>query len=1211
MKIEEYVEKIRLKVEDAVKNTLDRCGITATSNDFKDVTIAGIEVGNVKQLIESISEEKHEWIECYEEIVDDYAFTLFNRLVCIKVLEAHGLYPEMITQRQQHSGKSYGHYMWLESNGQYKDDSFEGLDKYISCQFEQLSKECDLFNTTIPLHMIPPATFLKEIIDLINAVDVDDQVENDIWKHDNILSQIYELYNNSKKAALKASGDKVEYGKVHVQSQIYTPEWVVKFLVDNSLGKMYLEMYPDSEIKDNHKIIGDFTSASRDIKPLDEFKIIDPCVGSGNFLLYCFDLFYDMYLDQIENYGADYSKREVPQMIIEKNLHGIDLDERAVQLTKVGLFIKAKTKRNSVHIDHYNVVSASFRLPAFSEIGTMFNAQFFSKDFSELLSDAWKDLQQAHKFGSLLRIDEKFEEKKKELKKDLGDSQLSLFTYEKVAEFDLFANNFYEKLEESVSKYAIDDKKKYLADEAIVAITYLKIIIEKYDVVVSNPPYTDGAALGNEIHEFLEENYKRKYNCTSNLYSCFIKSNIEKVIENGYVGMVHPHTFMYIDAYKDVRNLILQRCNIELLVDYGLDRVNLFGPGILVDSVFYIMKVTTDIQEGLYVNITDNLQEKYKKNAVERCIEDIINKNSNARVSSRNQNDFRNIDGTPFAYLLSPVLQKHVENSPLEKFVKIAGGMTTGCNERFVRLWWEIIDETKWFNYMKGGPYCKWAGNEWARLNWSNDGEELRKNKRSILRNKDYYLHDGITYTGSGSKGTTFRIMPANSLFDAGGSCIFLTGQYDNIFYLIAFLNSRLSFYLIDCLNPTVNTQVGDLKRIPFIKPENKKEKIITEMSKKCIELKQEIDRNYFLNGAKKSPLIIDSNVKTSVHVVLTEEICNQTKILVKEQVIDLLILEQYQLDDTDVTRMTEKIGNCVASFPVYKIALLSFIEENELTQIELDVLSGIEIIDELKGEDEITKKLQNILFTKNNELEDFCRNNEINPITVWYIINSKKIIPQTRAKVVVFEWFILALKDLLSERRDGIISITSTDAPIVQLLEEYAYKNGITSAQLLQMEEFLGKKIRDFIEKDFFVELMNYTNVFMYLPKTPFIWHLSSGENSGFEAFTLIYKWNVDSLYKLKSSYISKRREKLEFRKTQISSINTAQAIEEKDLIDKQLKEIEIFTKKIDELIAEGYNPILDDGVGKNIAPLQDKKMLKADVLNANQLKKYLKAEW
>ena len=175
MKLEDHVEKIRIKVEEAVKNTLDRCGITINGNNHAQQNVNGISIGNVEQLVQSIQSEKSEWTECFDEIVDDYAFTLFNRLVCMKVLEAHGLYPEMITQRQQHSGKSYAHYMWLENNQQYRDDAFEGLGEFINYQFEQLSLECDLFNTTIPLHMIPTATFIKEIIDVINAIDEDDQ----------------------------------------------------------------------------------------------------------------------------------------------------------------------------------------------------------------------------------------------------------------------------------------------------------------------------------------------------------------------------------------------------------------------------------------------------------------------------------------------------------------------------------------------------------------------------------------------------------------------------------------------------------------------------------------------------------------------------------------------------------------------------------------------------------------------------------------------------------------------------------------------------------------------------------------------------------------------------------------------------------------------------------------------------------------------------
>lgn len=1227
MKIEDHVERIRLKVEDAVKNALDRCGITVDTWNKDKEADSNIEVGNYKQLIESIQQGK-DWSYCYDEIVDDYAFTLFNRLICMKVLESHGLYPEMITQRQQHSGKSYTHYMWLETNGQYSSVPFEGLEKYLSWQFDQLSSECDLFAVSIPLHMVPTATFCKEIIDLINAVDEDDQVENDIWKQGNILSQIYEIYNNSKKAALKASGDKVEYDKVHVQSQIYTPEWVVQFLVDNSLGKLYLEMYPDSDIKNKHKIIGDFSEVTREKKSLDEIKIIDPCVGSGNFLLYCFDLLYEMYMDQIDNYGADYSKRQVPETIIEHNLHGIDLDERAVQLTKVGLFIKAKTKRSSVHISHYNVVSASFHLPEYSEIGTLFDAQYFSKQFSDLLKDVWGDLQQAYKFGSLLRIDEKFEDVKKTLKEDIGDTQLSLFTYEKAAEFDLFEKSFYEKLGEAIAKYAIDDKRKFIAEAASNALTYLKIITDKYDVVSSNPPYTDSSAYCNtELGNFIEKNYKKPYNCTTNLYACFMKRNLELVYNSGFVAMINPHTFMNIDTFKDLRKVILSFSKIETLVDYGLDRVNLFGPGILLDAVWYVLKKESVKQYNtVYFNITENQQEKFKKESFSQCVKDVIIGKENNRVISVNPISFKDIDGMPFLFGISEGLRKKFELPSLEDVgIKSVQGLATAANERFIRLWWELSEtdinpiRRKWYRYAKGGPFCKWYGNNWAMVNWENEGSEIKNfrdpitgKQKSRPQNEQYYLREGITYTGRGSKGASFRLHERDSLFDVGGSCVFSPDNLVDIEYIIAFLNSRLSFYIIDCLNPTVNTQVGDIKRIPMVIPSDADVTSVSNRARQCIEIKKEIDSRYLLNGAYKSPLNITDTVTKCLKDLIVDELEKYIKILVHEYYIDRMINKIYDLNDSDMDRMEEKMGACVAAIPIYSKA------ESEKCDLGLILGDDVSFISEMEVTDyseeqisEIRNAVKNTLFSNNNEIEDFCHTHMVNPITVWYFVKYQDTMPLVKARNIVIEWLFFAMKEILNGSQDGIIGINSTDNSIVQMLEEYADRNDITSAQLLQMEEYLGKKLRDFMEKDFFVELMNYTNVFMYLPKTPFIWHLSSGDNRGFEAFVSIYKWNTDSLYKLKSNYISKRREKLEFRRTQLGNGNTAQVLEEKELIDRQLKEIDQFVKKIDELIASGYDPKLDDGVGKNIAPLQEKKMLKADVLNANQLKKYLKAEW
>lgn len=1223
MKLEYHVENIRLKVESAVKNTLDRYGITEEIYDYHNAAAAEIHIGNVSQLIESIKPEKSSWKEVYQEVVDDYAFTLFNRLVCMKVLESHGLYPEMITQKEQHSGKSYGHYMWLESYPEYNDTLLEGLAQYIEWQYQQLENECDLFKTDIPLHMIPTAISLKEIIDSINAVDDDSQVDDEVWKEGNILSQIYEIYNNSKKAALKTSGDKVEYDKVHIQSQIYTPEWVVQFLVDNSLGKMYMEMYPDSCIAKNHKIIGEFNNSGREKKPLDEIKVIDPCVGSGNFLLYCYDLFYEMYMEQIDNYGAEYSKREVPSLIIEKNLYGIDLDERAVQLTKVGLFIKAKTKRNTVKIQHYNVSSASFRLPSYEQAGFMFDAKFFSKDFAELVADVWKDLQQAHKFGSLLRIDEKYEIKRQEWSKDITDTKLSLFNYKKAVELDTFEKDFYEKLEKMIVEYATDDKRKYFISETTVALAYLKIMVGKYDVVASNPPYTDSASIsGTMLSDFLEVNYKKPMKFTGNLYAAFYKRNYEFLNEFGFMAMIHPLTFMYIPTFDDMRKHLLQNMSISIFVEYGLS--NLFGLT-MVDPAFYVLtkkKYNGEIVPFISLDqYTRTSEEKFKNKYCVDAIDNIILHKQDRNVVYVKQDDFKKIEGYPIIYNISEEFRDKFTREKLIKYADVRAGIQTSKNERFLRLWWEVGKENirgendfkRWVLYAKGGPYVKWYGNNWCAIDWSEEGKSLQrflKENGQDLHAQEYYFREGITYSASGSKGITFREHSKVALFDIGGSCVFPTIKFGNTKYLMALLNSRLSEYILkDCLNPTVNTQPKDLKRLPFVIPTNEIEKEITKLADDCIKYKKNIDISYFINGANMVALDIVNTVRNAVIMFVEKEISLYCKILINEALIDECICNLYELSEGDLKMMTDKKGECVANLPVYVKAIELFIQEFEMDGKYFSEVTREDYSDEELAE--IESLIQNVLYQKNNEIEDFCSLNNLNPIMVWYLVKTRKIIPTVKAKQLSFEWLLFALEDMLNDAEDGIISLCDTDTSILALLQEYADAHGITSAQLLQFEEFVGKKLKAYCEQDFFLDLMNYTNVFMYLPKTPFIWHLSSGEYRGFEVFILIYKWSRDSLYTLKSKHISKRRERLEFRKTQLANVNTAQAISEKELIDKQLKEIEIFVTKLDELIAQGYEPKLDDGVGKNIAPLQDKKMLKADVLNPNQLKKYLKAEW
>ncbi|MDO9592699.1 MAG: N-6 DNA methylase, partial [Erysipelotrichaceae bacterium] len=420
------------------------------------------------------------------------------------------------TKREANGGRSFAHLAWLENNPEARTAEAEGLIQFIEEQFTQLSTDIPLFSLEHPYHLLPTALELLGIVNAFNDVEKDGQVDTDIWKSDDVLGWLYESYNNYKKAAHKESCDKTEFNKVSIQSQVYTPRWVVKFLVDNSLGKLYLEMYPNSKIKEKYKIANAPQSVCRERKPLQEIKIIDPATGSGNFLLYAFDLLYDIYLDQIENYGADYIEGDVPKFIIENNLYGIDMDDRAVQLAQLGLYIKAKRKKRNTKIEHFNIVSSDFFLPAYEEVKHLFaNGQPLDNQLEKIVIDLWEDLQQAYKFGSLIRLEEKFSIKLYGLVKDEG---VTLFSEENITKYEDFRETFFTNLQKAVANNTAKQGQTFLNTKTQDAITFLQLLTQKYDVAVANPPYTDSADFGPELKKFVEANYKQPYKFNTNLY---------------------------------------------------------------------------------------------------------------------------------------------------------------------------------------------------------------------------------------------------------------------------------------------------------------------------------------------------------------------------------------------------------------------------------------------------------------------------------------------------------------------------------------------------------------------------------------------------------------------------------------------------------------------------------------------------------------------
>lgn len=510
MKLINHVLNIRRLIQQAFDNRFSRMGLKPDASLTAEQLPADQQERrrHLDDIMQNHLCELGVYSEARQTAINECVYTLFNRIAAIKVMESKELFPEIIRRRKENAGRSFEHNAWLEEHPEERNAEREGLKHFLLDQFDKLGEHIPLYRADYPYALMPTSDELFEIIEAFNAVEQDADCGEDVWKGDDILGWLYENFNAVEKAALKESGDKTEYDKVSLQSQVYTPQWVVKFLVDNTLGKEYMEMYPDSPIREKYQIANLTGRQEHHPKDVQQMRLLDPACGSGNFLIYAFSLFYDLYTDQMENYGKDYSRRDIPKMIVENNLYGMDLDERAAQISQIALFIKAR--ETGGHRSHWpeftNVVSTHFFLDDYAQVQVAFEA-IDGLDAAKkiVMRQIWGDLQNAYKFGSLVRVDETLNAL---LPNDLNHS---LFEEWEMDNLFSFRNQFMEQLRQKVNELGGKGSNAYTLAKTNDAISFLEAVSRKYDVVVANPPYTDSADFGTELKAFVEENYKRPY----------------------------------------------------------------------------------------------------------------------------------------------------------------------------------------------------------------------------------------------------------------------------------------------------------------------------------------------------------------------------------------------------------------------------------------------------------------------------------------------------------------------------------------------------------------------------------------------------------------------------------------------------------------------------------------------------------------------------
>ncbi|MEJ6357766.1 BREX-1 system adenine-specific DNA-methyltransferase PglX [Lactiplantibacillus plantarum] len=645
---------------------------------------------------------------------------------------------------------------------------------------------------------------------LINDID---EVDFDVTRGGQveIIGWLYQYYNTEPKevAISQPKSHKFRNNEIASATQIFTPDWIVKYMVQNSLGKLWIrhivakngslsekqlaeqfqwQYYMEDGPQPKEAIV-EITSTENSLEDLNiqDIKFIDPAMGSGHILVYAFDVLMDIYVSE------GFSKREATELIITNNLSGLDIDMRAFQLSYFSVMMKARQyNRRILSVNHSINV---FSIPDTSDLAIeSFNVLFeqLTEKTVAILKELLAIFVHGSEFGSLLKVGQyNFEMILSELD-GLNEHQLS---------FELIP---------------LIEKSKEIIKAA-------KLLAQPYHVVITNPPYMGSSRMSPALAKFAKEVYP---NSKSDLFSMFMERWGSATLSGGYSCMVTMQSWMFLSSFEKMRKNILTKYTISNLMHMENNVMGIaFGTAVTIlrntllpdfSGTYHQIK-TTDVTKGIpaVVPITGN------------------------RFNRTNQANFKKIPGSPIAYWVSnQLLHDFLVGIPLKNISPAQRGLTTGNNNLFIHDWWEVLfnhvdvsrswrknqtSKKKWFPYNKGGKNHKWFGNRELIVNYYNSGQEIAEfgkiNKNSFgFQGKDCYFHSGITWSALTSASNTFRYSPQGSIFDSNKGPMLFSNDDSTIFSLLGFLNSKVTTLITKVLNPTLSLQNGDMDKLPIKK---------------------------------------------------------------------------------------------------------------------------------------------------------------------------------------------------------------------------------------------------------------------------------------------------------------------------------------------------------------------------------------------------------
>lgn len=804
----------------------------------------------------------------YEQVMEEVAYTWFNRFSALRFMEVNGYLPSHVRvftdEENNFKPQIISEAIHLELDGldmekvyAYKEaNDNDELYKYL------LITQCNALNNVLPgmfqkiadyTELLFPDNLLREgsvIQQMIELIPEDD------WKDAvQIIGWLYQYYNSEKKddvfAALKKNV-KITKENIPAATQLFTPDWIVRYMVENSLGRLWLEGHPDvkeqllptkeeqsayaagnrdpedtkwhyylEEAEQEPEVQAQLAEIRKEYAALtpDQLKVIDPCSGSGHILAYMFDVLMKIY----ESYG--YTTREAVASIVENNLYGLDIDDRAAQLAYFAVMMKARQyDRRFFSRDiqpHVYAIAESNHVDSFA-------LEYFCNGDAKLkkaMDTIISELHDAKEYGSIL----------------------TATPQDWSALYDRFA-----EITEDINM-----SRETALRELLPLVQVAEALTQKYDAVVTNPPYMGSSGMSAKLTDFVKKNYS---DSKSDLFAVFIEKCGQMAKRNGYQAMITQHAWMFLSSFEKLRTKLLS-VDIVNMAHLGARAFEEIGGEVVQTTSFVIRKSHIVDYKGKYCRLIEPTSQQGKEDMFLSC----------ENRYTADQSNFLKIPGSPVAYWVSEALIRSFIEKKIDMYGSTNNGFTTGDNERFLRVWSEVQynkicfdaisrnyaqeSQKRWFPYNKGGAFRKWYGNNEYILNWFDDGADVKAYGHLVPRSLKYQFMKSISWSKISSSVASFKVKDTGTMFDVAGLSLF-PADNKNFYYLLALCNSSYAQKCLDFLSPTLNYETGHIASIPVI-IDAIQHNVVDSLTIKCVQLSKTDWDSYETSwDFKRSPLV-------------------------------------------------------------------------------------------------------------------------------------------------------------------------------------------------------------------------------------------------------------------------------------------------------------------------------------------------------------------